>query len=83
MILSPAIDFYMLLPLVKSHIETIFGKKVTFDVTDKKRYNVSLSHTFGEMKYGVFLWVALLIGVIRNPITFIFHHTQHFHRVCK
>jgi cellulose synthase/poly-beta-1,6-N-acetylglucosamine synthase-like glycosyltransferase len=73
MILTPAIDFYMLLPLVKSQIETIFGKKVTFDVTDKKRYNVSLYHTFREMKYGVFLWVALLIGVIRNPITFIFN----------
>jgi len=73
MILCPAIDFYMLLPLVKSQIETIFGKKVIFDVTDKRRYNISLSHTFREMKYGIFLWVILLIGIIRNPITFIFN----------
>lgn len=73
MILSPAIDFYMLLPLIKSEIETIFGKKVIFDVTDKRRYDISLSHTFREMKYGIVLWVILLIGVIRNPITFIFN----------
>jgi len=73
MILLPAMDLYMLLPMVKGLVSTLLGKKVFFNVTDKTARPGTFTQLFYEMGAGTILWVLLILGVIRNPISLVFN----------
>jgi cellulose synthase/poly-beta-1,6-N-acetylglucosamine synthase-like glycosyltransferase len=73
MILLPAIDLYMLLPMVRGLINTLSGQKVFFNVTDKTARQGNISQLFHEMGAGTILWLILILGVIRNPISLVFN----------
>jgi membrane glycosyltransferase len=73
MILLPAIDLYMLLPMVRGLIYTLFGQKVFFNVTDKTARQGNISQLFHEMGAGTIMWLILILGVIRNPVSLIFN----------
>ena len=73
MILLPAIDLYMLLPMVKGLISTLLGQKVFFNVTDKAPRQGTISQLFYEMGAGTVLWLILILGVMRNPVSLIFN----------
>ena len=73
MIILPAIDLYMLLPMVKGLISTLLGQKVFFNVTDKTARPVTFTQLFYEMGAGTILWLILILGVIRNPVSLVFN----------
>ncbi len=73
MILLPAIDLYMLLPMVSGLIKTLSGEKVFFNVTEKTVRQGTISQLFYEMGAGTILWLILILGVMRNPVSLIFN----------
>ena len=73
MILIPAIDLYMMFPMVCGLLKTLSGRKVFFNVTDKTARKGTLSQIFYDMGAGTVLWAVLVLGVFRNPISLIFN----------
>jgi cellulose synthase/poly-beta-1,6-N-acetylglucosamine synthase-like glycosyltransferase len=69
----PAIDFYMLLPLIKGLLETLMGQKVVFTVTDKSPRHSTNDTRFSHTNYYLPLWILLIIGVMQNPLSFVFN----------
>lgn len=72
-LLNPAVDFYMLVPLVRGLIGTLLGRKVSFNVTDKRARNVTFLGTLREMSLGLCLWALLVLGIAYNPVSFVFN----------
>lgn len=73
--LSPALDFYAIIPLLKGLLSTIFGKKVYFNVTKKDidPHELSLFQIIYQMKYPIVLSFIILLGITLNPIALIFN----------
>jgi cellulose synthase (UDP-forming) len=73
LLLIPAIDFYMLIPLISGLLKASAGKKVYFQVTQKSKSQPSLQKTFSAMGSMVAIWILLIFGVVQNPVSFIFN----------
>jgi len=71
--LNAATSFYIMLPLVKAQLKTVFEKKQTFEVTKKGYSKASLFEILREMKFNLLFAVLLIIGAIRNPLAFLFN----------
>ena len=73
LLVIPAVDFYMLIPMIYGMLKTIGGEKVHFNVTSKEILTPSLLRVFRTMGIMTLIWVLLIIGVLRNPVSFIFN----------
>lgn len=73
LLLIPAIDFYMLIPLISGLLKAGIGRKVYFQVTRKLKSPPTLYNTFSAMGVMVPIWILLILGVIQNPVSFIFN----------
>ena len=75
LLLYAAIGGYMMFPLIKEELKVIFGAKVQFDITLKKKYEhkLSLVKIINEMKYGFLFNMVLIIGLFKNPVFLVYN----------
>lgn len=76
--LNISIHGYIMYPLIKAEIETIFGGKIQFDVTEKNTHNncrnrLTLVRIIKEMSVCILINILLFIGLTKNPIFLIFN----------
>ena len=76
--LNISIHGYIMYPLIKAELETIFGGKIQFDVTEKTTHNnyehkMTFVHIIKEMSVCILANILLLVGLTKNPIFLIFN----------
>ena len=67
------LEWYLIYPLTKSVINTLLGKKVLFEVTDKSWTKQSLSEIMHDMRHIILFMIIVLIGILRNPVAILFN----------
>jgi membrane glycosyltransferase len=74
-ILHMSLSSFMLFPLINSELKMLYNGHIEFDVTKKGRENnkYTLRQIIQQMKLGIIFNIYLGIGLLKNPLFFIFN----------
>lgn len=73
LLLSMAVGYYVMFPLIKEQIKTISGNKTIFDVTDKSKSKISFFQMVKEYRFTNLFIIFILLGIVKNPLSLIFN----------
>jgi cellulose synthase (UDP-forming) len=73
LVLSMAVSYYMMLPLIEAQLKTLLGAKVTFSVTNKARGYDNMFKITKNSKYNSLFIIIVLAGLMRNPMAIVFN----------
>ncbi|MEW6685154.1 MAG: glycosyltransferase family 2 protein [Candidatus Edwardsbacteria bacterium] len=68
-----ALSLHLLWPIIKGLVEVLLQKRLKFTVTPKKSESRPFSVKFSEIIPTIFLVVIFIVGIVWNPIAFVFN----------